>query len=101
MKPASDKQIAFLKNNGIEGSKMSAQEAHKAISEILGDAPALKPAYPAQTTHKFEYSDKKERLIVRQSCLKAAIEYYDKQPDGQIVDVLDMAEEFEDWVFRD
>ena len=43
----------------------------------------------------------KDTLIVRQSSLKSAIEYCAKKPELDTIEVLKIAEQFENWVFRD
>lgn len=45
----------------------------------------------------------RQRLIVRQSCLKGAIDFFSNQKtrvEFSVEDVLKLANEFEDWVFR-
>lgn len=105
---ATDAQIHFLKSRNIDATNMSKKEASDAISNIVGGNRQNSQAghsfpYPKKTTYPSD-DPNKDRLIVRQSCLKAAVKYYDSLLglEGNKINktVLELAEEFEKWVFR-
>lgn len=100
-KQLSDKQKAVLSKAGYNWQSMKYQEAADKIGEILS---GVKASEPKDVTKQFIELDK-DRLIVRQCALKAAVElYYNKVPANETIDlmdaVLDSAKRFEEWIFR-
>ena len=59
MENATDKQIAFLQKNNIEGRQMSKQEAHQIISDIVGkpkvEFPVVKPGQESRYISDDDY----------------------------------------------
>lgn len=116
MEEATEKQKNFMKSLGLEVPEgITKHEARLAIDgKVNGGKPVPVEQSPMRSrTVKWEGdSDKdRQRLIVRQSCLKAAIEFlapvqtvnhkdpfYDERKSPE--DVTLMAEKFEAWVFR-
>lgn len=117
-KPASEKQIALCIKLGVpeeDAENMSAEEAFKYIQNALGKSPSnseqlqrTRPPFiaPKVTTYPRELPEK-DVMIVRQSCLKAAVELFntDKVTIGKDSPPLSkfvtgIAEEFERWVLR-
>lgn len=114
-----EKMKWFLEQNGIDHSQMDYHTASKAI-KALKEGVKLQPtqsqgssshlsvpdtftASMPQTTYHHSYNTPdKETLIVRQSCLKAAIEFTEetKQESFSVERLLKLAEEFEKWVWR-
>lgn len=124
---ASDKQYALLEKLGYEIPKdgMSSGEASEKIKQLLGDkvkAPkdvtqnynpaggvaspsANKPQrYGSGTQNQDMGGTSRDVLIVRQSCLKAAVEVYGnpnlKDTPINTENILNLAEIFEKWVNR-
>jgi len=98
----SDKQKAILEKNGVDYSNMSYSEASEIIGSILaGRNPPVVPKDPKITTSEHsEVQPDKDRLIVRQSSLKAAVELGVAWKTDNSNEILAMAEAFENWVFR-
>lgn len=106
---ASDKQYALMDRLGIEYDEagVSVGEARELIKKKLeSQKPKDVTAQYGEKSPKFKSVDgeytaqlDKDTLIVRQSCLKAAVEYASKLGTNKD-DTIKLAEEFEKWVFR-
>ena len=114
---ATDKQYAMMEKLGIDYNPkgVSIGEARMLIANKLGkplnDFKDVDSAKPRDITSNYSQEKSspsldKDTLIVRQSCLKAAVEvhvcYIHDTKTIQPIDMITkMAEEFEKWVFRD
>lgn len=113
MKEISEKQIWFLESQGIDTTNLTARqafEAIKAIKEGTKFVPTKSQGVPTGNTGNF--SNKRilsqmsspdtnvQKSIVRQCCLKCAIEFLGTTPSTK-EDVIKTAEEFEKWVNRE
>jgi hypothetical protein len=74
--------------NSIEG-KSSKKADNDAIQGLVDD----------QSKADLE-RDPRQRLIVRQSCLRAAVDYVNIEDQATTQEVLSIAEKFEKWVMR-
>lgn len=105
----SDRQAGVLRKNGYSEEAINKLTKSQASTIIDGIFNGPKPAnqYPKQSTYTGGVSSvssprvvDKDRLIVRQSCLKVATDLVISKifPEA---DVKVLAEEFEKWVFRE
>ncbi len=81
--------------NGVWKNITSLNVLHVAQDEPKGLTGSPEP-HTAQASH----SDR-DKFIIRQSCLKAAVEYYGSHGENSDIKKLkEIAEEFENWVLR-
>lgn len=98
---ATEKQLKFMGSLGIDAIPgMTKQQARLAIEGKVGksDKPAWQKPRETEIIPPTSGIDK-DRLIVRQSSLKAAVEAQQGN-DTELSIVLELAEKFEEWVFR-
>ena len=97
---ATDKQIWRLKQMGQYTEGMTKKDAHKIIDVAMGGS--SKPE-PKDVTSQFVPKndlDNRQKSIVRQSSLRASVEFFREVKDCPTQDVLALAEVFENWVNR-
>lgn len=106
---ASEKQLNYMKGLGLEVPQGCTKAmARQLIEGKVGKGDSMfKPpqSQPKETTVIPAETANRDRLIVRQCCLKAAVEVanaslqHDKTP-WPSPEILELAEELEEWVFR-
>jgi len=93
---ATEKQIAFLKNKGIDATYMSKQDASAKISEIIENRNAVKTE-TIKAPQETEGSDNtRQNSIERQCALKTAVSWCNAQEEK--MDVLTAADAFVKWI---
>ena len=106
---ATEKQISLMKKLGIEFhpeiTKYAAIAAIKRVIPPKEEPKDVTPDYVKVTQPKgstiFVPENGREKLIIRQCCLKAAVELHTSRLDtDNVTIVLRIAEEFERWVNR-
>ncbi len=103
-KKGSFKDKKFASGEAI-GEKMSYELSAKGnFSKVtLGDYQAPAGGYSAPSTNSYTKpasNDARQTSIVRQSMLKAAVDFLSGKPNVKKEHVLDLAESFESWVNR-
>ena len=112
---ATDKQYAMMEKLGIDYNPkgVSISEARMLIANKLGkplnDFKDIDSARPRDITSNYSQEKSspsldKDTLIVRQSCLKSAVEMCASRVATipiKTEDIIDIAECFEKWVFRE
>lgn len=108
--PATPAQLGLMQKLGIKYPEgISKFNAHRLIGEKIGNsqtggAKTKSPLFnhsqsDNQVSKESNGVPNRDKLIIRQSCLKAAVEYIQHKPADK--GVLALAEEFEAWVVRE
>ncbi len=98
--PATDKQIKFANTLSIDNPSQFSKTALKELisAKLLARDGKAPEEAPIPVEKPFAQIDK-DRLIVRQCCIKAACDYCKSDVVNESL-IIKVAEKFENWVFR-
>jgi len=99
MEKATDKQLSLMSKLGIQfdPQKDDKYDAIRLIKDKIGER---EDSPPKDVTNQYVKTNGKEKLIIRQCCLKASVELWSSVKEINRETILETAEAFETWVNR-